>query len=85
MLANNLNYTYAIVWMLGLAANVFGTVLCIILSGQIAKPDKYPFCADRAVLIFMIIAFAAFQSGQNLAGSGGAVCRRHARYSDAPL
>ena len=64
MLKNNLNYTYAIVWMLGLA-NVFGTVLCIILSGQIAKLTNIRF-ALIAPFIFMIIAFAAFQSGQNL-------------------
>ncbi len=36
MLKDNLNYTYAIVWLLALA-NIFGTILCIALSGQIAK------------------------------------------------
>ena len=64
MLKNNLNYTYSIVWMLGIA-NVFGTILCIILSGQIAKLTNIRF-ALIAPFIFMIIAFAAFQSGQNL-------------------
>ncbi|MCY4195883.1 MAG: tripartite tricarboxylate transporter permease [Rhodobacteraceae bacterium] len=64
MLKNNLNYTYAIVWMLGLA-NVFGTVLCIALSGTIAKLTNIRF-ALIAPFIFMIIAFAAFQSGQDL-------------------
>jgi len=64
MLKNNLNYTYSIVWMLGIA-NVMGTVLCIILSSQIAKLTNIRF-ALIAPYIFMIIAFAAFQSGQNL-------------------
>ena len=64
MLKNNLNYTYSIVWMLALA-NIFGTVLCIGLSGQIAKITSIRF-ALIAPFIFMIIAFAAFQSGQNL-------------------
>jgi len=64
MLKNNLNYTYSIVWMLALA-NIFGTILCIALSGQIAKITSIRF-ALIAPFIFMIIAFAAFQSGQNL-------------------
>ena len=64
MLKNNLNYTYSIVWMLALA-NIFGTILCIALSGQIAKITTVRF-ALIAPFIFMIIAFAAFQSGQNL-------------------
>lgn len=64
MLKDNLNYTYSIVWMLGLA-NVFGTILCIMLSGQIARITNIRF-ALIAPFIFMIIAFAAFQSGQNL-------------------
>ena len=64
MLKDNLNYTYSIVWMLGLA-NVFGTILCIILSSQIAKITNIRF-ALIAPFIFMIIAFAAFQSGQDL-------------------
>ena len=64
MLKNNLNYTYSIVWMLALA-NIFGTILCIGLSGQIAKITSIRF-ALIAPFIFMIIAFAAFQSGQNL-------------------
>lgn len=64
MLKNNLNYTYSIVWMLALA-NIFGTVLCIALSGQIARITSIRFTLI-APFIFMIIAFAAFQSGQNL-------------------
>ncbi len=64
MLKDNLNYTYSIVWMLALA-NIFGTILCIGLSGQIAKITSIRF-ALIAPFIFMIIAFAAFQSGQDL-------------------
>ena len=64
MIKHNLNYTYAIVWMLGIA-NVVGTVLCILLSGQIAKITNIRF-ALIAPFIFMIIAFAAFQSQQDL-------------------
>ena len=64
MLKDNLNYTYAIVWLLALA-NVFGTILCIALSGQIAKLTTIRF-ALIAPFIFMIISFAAFQSGQDL-------------------
>ena len=46
-------------------ANIFGTILCISLSGQIAKITSIRF-ALIAPFIFMIIAFAAFQSGQDL-------------------
>ncbi|MGC6517314.1 MAG: tripartite tricarboxylate transporter permease [Candidatus Puniceispirillaceae bacterium] len=68
MLKNNLNYTYAIVWLLALA-NVFGTILCIALSGQIARLTTIRFVLI-APFIFMIISFAAFQSGQNLMDLG---------------
>ena len=64
MLKNNLNYTYSIVWLLALA-NVLGTILCIALSSYIAKITNIRF-ALVAPFVFMIIAFAAFQSGQNL-------------------
>jgi len=64
MLKDNLDYTYAIVWLLALA-NVFGTILCIALSGQIAKLTTIRFTLI-APFIFMIISFAAFQSGQDL-------------------
>ena len=64
LLENNLDFTYSIVWLLALA-NVVGTVLCIILSGGIAKLTNIRF-ALLAPFIFMIISFAAFQSGQNL-------------------
>ena len=46
-------------------ANVVGTILCIALSGGISKLTNIRF-ALLAPFIFMIISFAAFQSGQNL-------------------
>ena len=63
MLKNNLDITYSIVWMLALA-NVVGTVLCIAASGGIAKLTTIRF-AYLAPFLFMLISFAAFQSGQN--------------------
>ncbi|MEO0379791.1 MAG: tripartite tricarboxylate transporter permease, partial [Pseudomonadota bacterium] len=56
--------TYAIVWLLALA-NVVGTVICIAASGGIAKLTTIRFVL-LAPFLFMIISFAAFQSGQNL-------------------
>lgn len=64
LLENNLDFTYSIVWLLALA-NVVGTVLCIAFSGTIARLTNIRF-ALLAPFIFMIISFAAFQSGQNL-------------------
>jgi len=64
MLQNNLDITYSIVWLLALA-NVVGTVICIAASGGIAKLTSIRF-ALLAPFLFMIISFAAFQSGQNL-------------------
>tara|TARA_B110000908_G_scaffold172324_1_gene239061 strand:- start:2973 stop:5000 length:2028 start_codon:yes stop_codon:yes gene_type:complete len=64
MLKNNLDITYAIVWLLALA-NVVGTVICIAASGGIAKLTTIRFVL-LAPFLFMIISFAAFQSGQNL-------------------
>jgi len=64
MLKNNLNITYSIVWLLALA-NVVGTLICIGASGAIAKLTTIRF-ALLAPFLFMIISFAAFQSGQNL-------------------
>jgi TctA family transporter len=63
-LENNLDCVYSLVWLLALA-NVVGTVLCIAASGGIAKLTNIRF-ALIAPFIFMVIAFAAFQSGQNL-------------------
>jgi TctA family transporter len=64
MLTEDLDVTYAIVWMLALA-NVLGTVLCIALSNPIARLTNIRFVLI-APFVFMIVSFAAFQSGQNL-------------------
>jgi len=64
MVTTNLPLTYTLVWSLALA-NVIGAGLCLFLSGSIAKlttiyfPLLVPF-------LFMMIAFAAFQSKQTL-------------------
>ena len=63
MLKNNLDITYSIVWLLALA-NVVGTVLCIAASGGIARLTTIRFTLV-APFLFMLISFAAFQSGQN--------------------
>jgi TctA family transporter len=63
MLKNNLDITYSIVWLLALA-NVVGTVLCIASSGLIARLTTIRFTLV-APFLFMLISFAAFQSGQN--------------------
>ena len=60
-----LDLTYSIVWLLALA-NVIGTALCIGLSGSIARLTTIRFTL-LAPFLFMLISFAAFQSGQNLA------------------
>ncbi|MDE0111464.1 MAG: tripartite tricarboxylate transporter permease, partial [Albidovulum sp.] len=64
MLKFNLDFTYAIVWLLALA-NVIGTLICITASGGIAKLTSIRF-ALLAPLLFTIISFAAFQSRQDL-------------------
>jgi len=64
MLKNNLDITYAIVWLLALA-NVVGTLICIAASGGIARLTTIPF-GLLAPFLFMIISFAAFQSGQDI-------------------
>ena len=64
MVRNNLDITYTIVWSLALA-NVVGAGLCILLSGQIAKLTTIRFTLV-APFLFMVIAFAAFQSRQSL-------------------
>ncbi len=63
MLKNNLDITYSIVWLLALA-NVVGTILCIAASGPIARLTTIRF-TYLAPFLFMLISFAAFQSGQN--------------------
>ncbi|CTQ49435.1 tripartite tricarboxylate transporter permease [Jannaschia donghaensis] len=64
MLKNNLDFTYAIVWLLA-SANVVGTLICIAASGGIARLTNIRF-ALLAPFLFMIIAFAAFQSRQEI-------------------
>ena len=64
MIKNNLDITYSIVWLLAFA-NVAGTLICIAASGGIAHITSIPFRL-LAPFLFMIIAFAAFQSGQSL-------------------
>ncbi|MBO0344312.1 tripartite tricarboxylate transporter permease [Roseibium limicola] len=64
MVRYELDLTYTIVWSLALA-NVFGAGLCILLSGQIAKLTTIRFTLV-APFLFMVIAFAAFQSRQSL-------------------
>ena len=64
MINNNLNFTYAIVWLLALA-NVVGTLICIGAAGGIARLTNIRF-ALLAPFLFMIIAFAAFQSRQSI-------------------
>lgn len=63
MLKDNLDITYSIVWLLALA-NVAGTILCIAASGGVAKLTTIRF-TYLAPFLFMLISFAAFQSGQN--------------------
>jgi TctA family transporter len=63
MLKNNLDITYSIVWLLALA-NVVGTLFCIAASGGIARLTTIRFTLV-APFLFMLISFAAFQSGQN--------------------
>ncbi|MEM8956855.1 MAG: tripartite tricarboxylate transporter permease [Pseudomonadota bacterium] len=64
LITNNLDITYTIVWSLALA-NVFGAGLCILLSGGIARLTTIRFTL-LAPFLFMMISFAAFQSGQSL-------------------
>ncbi len=64
MLKNNIEFTYAIVWLLALA-NVVGTLICIAASGGIAKLTSIRF-VFLAPFLFMVISFAAFQSRQDL-------------------
>ncbi|ATI43851.1 tricarboxylate transporter (plasmid) [Pacificitalea manganoxidans] len=64
MVRNNLDVTYTIVWSLALA-NVIGAGLCIVLSKYIARLTTIRFTLLGPYL-FMIIAFAAFQSRQSI-------------------
>ncbi|UUX48822.1 tripartite tricarboxylate transporter permease [Nisaea acidiphila] len=60
----DLDITYTIMWSLAIA-NVVGAGLCIMLSGTIARLTTIRFTL-LAPFLFMMIAFAAFQSRQDL-------------------
>lgn len=64
MVRQDLSTTYTIVWSLALA-NVIGAGLCIVLSKHIARLTQIRFTL-LAPYLFMIIAFAAFQSRQSI-------------------
>ena len=64
LIQDNLNITYTVVWSLAFA-NVIGAGLCIMLSGGIARLTTIRFTL-LAPFLFMMIAFAAFQSRQSL-------------------
>ncbi len=64
MITNDLPITYTIVWSLAIA-NVLGAGLCIVLSNPIARLTTIRFTL-LAPFLFMLIAFAAFQSRQSL-------------------
>ncbi|WP_346913644.1 tripartite tricarboxylate transporter permease [uncultured Roseibium sp.] len=64
MITYELDLTYTIVWSLALA-NVIGAGLCIVLSAPIARLTTIRFTL-LAPFLFMMIAFAAFQSRQDL-------------------
>ena len=64
MVRNELGTTYTIVWSLALA-NVLGAGLCLFLSPGIARLTTIHFPL-LAPFMFMMIAFAAFQSKQTL-------------------
>jgi len=64
MIQSNLDLTYTIVWSLALA-NVFGAGLCIAFSSAIARLTTIRFSL-LGPFLFMLISFAAFQSGQAL-------------------
>ena len=72
MITENLEVTYTMVWSLALA-NVLGTVLCIALSPWIARLTTIRFVL-LAPFLFMMISFAAFQSGQNLGDLVALLC-----------
>lgn len=64
LITQELDLTYTMVWSLAFA-NVLGAGLCILLSKWIARLTNIPFTL-LAPFLFMMIAFAAFQSRQSL-------------------
>ena len=72
MITDDLNITYTMVWSLALA-NVVGAGLCIFLAPWIARLTTVRFVL-LAPYLFMMIAFAAFQSGQELSDLVALLC-----------
>ena len=72
MITEELNVTYTMVWSLALA-NVVGAGLCIFLAPWIARLTTVRFVL-LAPYLFMMIAFAAFQSGQDMADLVALLC-----------
>lgn len=64
MVRQDLSVTYTIVWSLALGT-LFGAGFCMLLSSQIAKITRIRFTL-MAPFLFMMIAFAAFQSRQSI-------------------
>ena len=64
MIRGDLPIAYTVVWSLALA-NILGAGLCIFLSGGIARLTTIRF-GQLAPFLFMLIAFAAFQTKQTL-------------------
>ena len=60
MVRDNLDVTYIIIWSLALA-NIFGTIACIALSGQVSWITRIPY-GFLAPFLLTIISFAAFQA-----------------------
>jgi TctA family transporter len=60
MIGRELELTYTIIWSLALA-NVFGTGLCFLISGQMAKLTEIRF-VYLAPYILTVVLFGAFQS-----------------------
>ena len=65
MVGENLNFTYIIVWSLALA-NVLGAGLCVLFSPHAAKITRIPY-GILAPFMLMIIFFAVFQAGRQMA------------------
>ena len=62
MVGSNLEVTYTIIWSLALA-NVIGTAVCFLISGQLAKIATIRFVYIAPILLAVIL-FGAFQSSR---------------------
>ncbi len=63
MLDKNLGLTYTMLWSLALA-NVFGTAICFMLSGQMARITRIPF-VYLGPLLLVVVLFGALQTSQS--------------------